>query len=146
MVIFFGCVRICSKFSVKCEASYKSKTFKACCIQIGRVGTYRQVLHLSCSRKLCPQPHCSEEKATLKTKSVGKIPERHFSSQTNVLDKKKKESGPGWCEHSGRSVVGLVARAKPATDIFPKTIIQSPIKLQLLTPRFISLWTRVLLR
>ena len=32
---------------VKCEASYKSKLFNACRLQIGRVGTYRQVLHLT---------------------------------------------------------------------------------------------------
>ena len=28
-----------------------------------------------CGRKLCPRPHCSEEKAALKTRSVAKIPE-----------------------------------------------------------------------
>ena len=42
-------VRNCSKFSVKCEASHKNIVkiyfFNACCLQIGRVGTYRQVLH-----------------------------------------------------------------------------------------------------
>ena len=32
------------------------------------------------------QPDCSEEKATLKTKSVGKIPQ-HLSSQTIALEK-----------------------------------------------------------
>ena len=45
------CVRICSKFSVKCEASYKNivkvRYFNACHLQIGRFGTYRQVLHLT---------------------------------------------------------------------------------------------------
>ena len=38
-------------------------------------------------QKTVSQPHCSEEKATLKTKSVGKIPEQHFSSQTYILEK-----------------------------------------------------------
>ena len=37
------CVRICSKFSVKCEANHMSPS-------IGRVGTYRQVLHLTIGR------------------------------------------------------------------------------------------------
>ena len=45
------CVSICSKFSVKSEASHKnivkSRLFNACRLQIGRVGTYRQVLHLT---------------------------------------------------------------------------------------------------
>ena len=43
--------------------------------------------HFHASVALCPQPHCSEEKATLKIKSVGKIPVRHFSSQTIALEK-----------------------------------------------------------
>ena len=37
-----------SKFSVKCEATHKNIVivdFNACLLQIGRVGTYRQVLH-----------------------------------------------------------------------------------------------------
>ena len=38
-----------------------------------------------CGRKLCPQPHCSEEKTTLKTKSVGMIPEQHFSSSQMIF-------------------------------------------------------------
>ena len=48
------CVRICSKFSVKYEASHKtyckSRLLNACRLQIGRVGTYRQVLHLYVGR------------------------------------------------------------------------------------------------
>ena len=38
------CVYICSKFSVKSEAKCKSRLFNGCCLQIGRVGTYRQVI------------------------------------------------------------------------------------------------------
>ena len=51
-------MRISSKLSVKCEASHKDYCkkwiFNACRLQIGRVGTYRQVLHLTIpvSRKL----------------------------------------------------------------------------------------------
>ena len=41
------CVRICSKFSVKSEAKCKSRLLNGCRLQIGRVGTYRQVLHLT---------------------------------------------------------------------------------------------------
>ena len=44
-------MRISSKLSVKCEASHtdycKSRLFNACRLQIGGVGTYRQVLHLT---------------------------------------------------------------------------------------------------
>ena len=51
LVLMLGiCVCICSKFSVKSEASHKNIVkvdFNACRFQIGRVGTYRQVLHLT---------------------------------------------------------------------------------------------------
>ena len=41
-------VHVCSKFSVKCEASHKNNSkVDFCRLQIGRVGTYRQVLHLT---------------------------------------------------------------------------------------------------
>ena len=47
------CVCIYSKFSVKSEASQKhivkSRLFNASHLQIGRVSTYRQVLHLTIS-------------------------------------------------------------------------------------------------
>ena len=41
------CVYISSKFSMNCEATLKILLFNVCHLQIGRVGTYRQVLHLT---------------------------------------------------------------------------------------------------
>ena len=46
------------------------------------------------------QPDCSEEKATLKTKSVGKIPQHLFSQTKNEVWSINRLI----CEHSGRSV------------------------------------------
>ena len=34
-------------FSVLCTSPVEQYSFNACCLQIGRVGTYRQVLHLT---------------------------------------------------------------------------------------------------
>ena len=56
------CLRICSKFSLKCEESHTTTEIVdfvmliiSCLFLIGRVGTYRQVLHLF--RKLQPWGH-----------------------------------------------------------------------------------------
>ena len=50
-LVIMQCVHICSKFSVKCGASHKnnrkSRLFNAYHLQIGRICTYRQVLHLT---------------------------------------------------------------------------------------------------
>ena len=43
-----------------------------------------------CGRKQCPLPHCREEKATLKTKSVGKT-ENLSEEKEGMGEKEKRE-------------------------------------------------------